>query len=1145
MAKTIKGNTIIEDNYLDNAIKSTELYEAALKDVDKTILKVKEDMKGLLKNTQGATTVTEINAVTAAYKKSSDAVKSAILLDQQLKNAQDDVVKGKIRLQQATATQKKLLTEEIALEDKQIGTLKRLNIENAKLRRERDGLNLSTKKGNDELIRINATLDKNNALIKKSSDLQKKQTLNVGNYGSAVTKLNSNLMQLGIGFSVFTTMREAFNTVVDFEKATASLSAITGAVGANLTELKGKVMDLATEMKISATDATKLFEIVGSQMPQLLKDADGLQKVAESAVILSKASGDTVEESTRALANVMNQFSLGADQAERTMNILAAGSLVGSAGIADVSEAMKNFGSVAAGANISVEQSVALIEVLGKFGVVGAESGTKLRGSILKLQQASFGYASGQFEVNDALAEAKKKMDSYGTALEQDAFLQKTFGAENISTGRILLANIGLFDEYTKGVTGTSVATEQAKINSDTMATVVKELGAAWDNLLVKWSEGTDVLSGVKTMLRFVADNLEEIIGWVFAGVKAWVLYKSTLTLVNNAGTGMIQMFVNLRKGADGAKFSLGTLAKGLGGVLGIAAVLIPLLWDAAKAIGEMFDRTTGLDRVTEKYNEKMDLERAKMDLLRTKVLSVIGDKSKMKDLITEINNTYGTTISNIEDEALMLYQLEKAYKAVNAQMEQKIMGQLIEEELTALYAEKRRIERELKDDDGMTGVYRNFLTGNLSDVTTDIAELNRELMSLDKTAKGLEAGGLEKLGMRGLNSTGATTAEDTDKEKKELDRLAELRRKNADYLILVENDLTQQGVAREIIETQLYEARMKQYKNELKMIEALNYGEEEYNKTLNEALKLQQSFDGTIKKLPTEDNRGGPGEIAISDAIDPFDLDAYKKRQKEKEDEEKKAADRRKKLEEESLALMRKMTDARAEEIQRRIDMEKTEVAASEEKINFLREQAKLGNTDAAESIKAEEIAKAKNQFEINQLEKKKKGLLATVAVLERASQLVNAGDSNPFGKAGTELSQLLSKIPGFFEGTEGTVADALGKPHLPGKDGYLTRVDGSEMIFNGNKTAAMQAAGLKTTSQVAQAALAYSNGVVNRSAGSGTQDSAIISELKAQTAAIKSLDIPEHQFRYDEQNKALVETIKTRNKVINNHYKQGGVFS
>jgi len=481
MAKTIKGSDIIEDNHLSNAILSAKNLEVAYTAVDTVIKKIKTDIKSV---TTGST-VSEIKALTEAYNLSNKAVKAAIELEKRRTKVMQEQTKliseaekaERFRIkteqereklnQQKSKTERELIRlakDKAKAEAAELALNQKLNSEYHKqstrlneLRKSYKDLILVQGAETAETRKMLAEITKLDAKLKKVDAATGQHQRSVGNYQKALGGLNSTLMQLGIGFSVFTVMRDAFETVVDFEKATASLSAITGATGSDLTALKGTILDLATSMKVGVTETTKLFEIVGSQMPQLLKDSEGMKAVAESAIILSKASGDSIESSTLAMASVINQFKLEATESARVMNVLAAGSLVGSAGITDVSDAMKNFGSVASGANITVEESVALIEVLGKFGVVGAESGTKLRGSILKLQQASFGYASGQFEVNDALEEAKAKFDSLGSAMEQDAFLQKTFGAENISTGKILLSNIGLFEEYTKGVTGTSV----------------------------------------------------------------------------------------------------------------------------------------------------------------------------------------------------------------------------------------------------------------------------------------------------------------------------------------------------------------------------------------------------------------------------------------------------------------------------------------------------------------------------------------------------------------------------------------------------------------------------------------------------------------------------------------------------------------
>ncbi len=62
-----------------------------------------------------------------------------------------------------------------------------------------------------------------------------------------------------------------------------------------------------------------------------------------------------------------------------------------------------------AGANVSIEQGVALIETLAEKNIKGAEAGTQLRNVILKLQSSNIGYVNGVFDINAALDEMAAK----------------------------------------------------------------------------------------------------------------------------------------------------------------------------------------------------------------------------------------------------------------------------------------------------------------------------------------------------------------------------------------------------------------------------------------------------------------------------------------------------------------------------------------------------------------------------------------------------------------------------------------------------------------------------------------------------------------------------------------------------------------
>lgn len=391
-----------------------------------------------------------------------------------------------------------------------------------------------------------------------------------------------------IGTAIVAPLGLAVNAAMDYETSIASLSAITGATGAELSKFKSKVEQVADAQKMAYGETAKAFELAGSAMPELLKSADALGKVSSSAITLSKASGEDLESSIRSLTGTMNQFSLGAEQSERTINVLAAGAKVGAASIAQTSEAMVNFGSVAAGANLSVEQAVGAVQVLSKYSLFGAEAGTKLRGSLLKLQQAGVGYKSGQFAINDALLESKKRIDKLRTAKEKDAAILKLFGAENISTGKILLNNIELFKEYTNGVTKTSEATIQAQIKSQTLAKKWEEMKNQAQNLAIKIGE--ILLPIISKVADKVGPVIESFIAWtkqnpkLFSGIVKVVAAVGVLLLVMSGISGIVSI-------VTGFIATWGTLATAVGVVSAfITSSLIPAFQFIGAAISVLVE---------------------------------------------------------------------------------------------------------------------------------------------------------------------------------------------------------------------------------------------------------------------------------------------------------------------------------------------------------------------------------------------------------------------------------------------------------------------------------------------------------------------------------------------------------------------------
>lgn len=296
---------------------------------------------------------------------------------------------------------------------------------------------------------------------------------------------------------------KSIDKIKKFEKAVDELSSITGAVGKDLDFLKNQALEIGKSTTIGATQAVNAFKLIASARPELLKDSAALAEVTKQAVILAEASGLELEPAALALAGTMNQFGVASSEAARIINVLAAGSKEGAAAIPQISAAIDRFGTVAAAANISVEESVGLVETLAEKNIQGAEAGTQLRNIILKLQAANIGYVDGIFDINAALIELKEKNLSAAEA-------SKLFGLESVVAGNILTDNIDKVALYTEKVTGTNTATEQAETNTKNLSSEIVKLGNAWDTFIVSLDSGDGALSRVvRAMVKFADATIQ------------------------------------------------------------------------------------------------------------------------------------------------------------------------------------------------------------------------------------------------------------------------------------------------------------------------------------------------------------------------------------------------------------------------------------------------------------------------------------------------------------------------------------------------------------------------------------------------------------------------------------------------------------
>lgn len=354
-----------------------------------------------------------------------------------------------------------------------------------------------------------------------------------GRLGSSI----KSLVNYGIGAALFTGIGLSLKAIVDYEKEAARLHSILSQLSdTGFVKYQDQIKKTAWQTKKSAVDVAAAYANIAELNPDLAQTPKLLDQVARSAILLSKASGIPLSDAANTLVTIMTQFRLGADQADRIVNTLAAGNKFGAAPIDKAAEALTKFASVARRANMTIEQSNALIQVLAAGGFQGAEAGTAIKSAIVHMQRHKATYSpGGTFDITVAM---KKVMDFYNsqkTEFGKNTFLEKLFGLHQIARAGEMVSSLEKINALIPKLTGTDEATAQAGIRMNTLANRFEELKNRFYDWLISNNSMQSGLERLKGILVYVADNIDKIIDRVLTFIKWFLILKGVIWTVQLA----------------------------------------------------------------------------------------------------------------------------------------------------------------------------------------------------------------------------------------------------------------------------------------------------------------------------------------------------------------------------------------------------------------------------------------------------------------------------------------------------------------------------------------------------------------------------------------------------------------------------------
>lgn len=300
---------------------------------------------------------------------------------------------------------------------------------------------------------------------------------------------------------ISTSIHAAVTANMEFEKSLSSLRSLTGVSAQELNYFRAEAVKMAMDSTQSAVAMVDAYKLIGSQMPELLKNKEALSATARAAVTLAEAAEIDVPTAAKALTGSLNQMGASSARASEYINILAAASQQGSADIPYLNRAIENAGGTASAVGVKFNELVAAIEAIAPRITDAGSAGTNLRNIFLTLE------ASADNNLKPSVVGLSAAIDNLSKKNLNATELTKMFGKESVTAAIALLQEKDAFDQLRVGIEGTNTAQEQARINNDNLAGSISKLQNAWTAF------GT-TMYGTNGYLKTAVDNLRDAVNW-------------------------------------------------------------------------------------------------------------------------------------------------------------------------------------------------------------------------------------------------------------------------------------------------------------------------------------------------------------------------------------------------------------------------------------------------------------------------------------------------------------------------------------------------------------------------------------------------------------------------------------------------------
>ena len=184
--------------------------------------------------------------------------------------------------------------------------------------------------------------------------------------------------------SIATAAKAVAAAGMDFQSQMNTLSAVSGATGAQLEAVGNKARELGTDASLTATSASD----AAGAMTELAKGGFSVEQsmtAAKGTLQLAAAAQVEAAEAATIQSQALQAFNLGAEDAGRVADILAGAANASSAEMTGIAQGMQQAGTVANQFGLSIDDTATSLAMLANAGIQGSDAGTLLKSAMLAL----------------------------------------------------------------------------------------------------------------------------------------------------------------------------------------------------------------------------------------------------------------------------------------------------------------------------------------------------------------------------------------------------------------------------------------------------------------------------------------------------------------------------------------------------------------------------------------------------------------------------------------------------------------------------------------------------------------------------------------------------------------------------------------